>query len=487
MLLQHATTVINIYLSKWIDTGDRLIDNTVISLSALFITTLLYYISNNWKYMYNILVFYVFKMYKNPLAQNTLYIEPTFKNLEEFNTYTACGPSYITEDVVFNVIKSKGITKFTINDVNVLAISTIITNYLSTHNLMPLRNVTNNDIKSNITDELIFPIGVSHRGHHVYISPRVYSCALFSHSSKSIHYIKKFIEEYIANEIIRIYLNVERTNEIRVPNLEGKREFKLIGTVNKKKTFDTLFYPQKEELMAILKRFNEGHMYPEHIPMDNKLGILLYGPPGTGKTGTISAIANMLKRNVLVVNFTEVRTCSQLDQILDPSLYSRYIYVFDEFDCILDVISGSTPKEKEDTTDWRNMLLCAEGDERKAILEMMKQGRMKKDSSLDLAYLLQKLDGLESADNRIIIATTNNPERINPALLRPGRFDIKICLGLCTSSMVVDILANYYRCSREEIEEANIPGNKYSPLQLINTALQAPSMKQLLEQLTSEP
>ena len=42
--------------------------------------------------------------------------------------------------------------------------------------------------------------------------------------------------------------------------------------------------------------------------MDNKLGILLYGPPGTGKTGTISAIANMLQRDIILVSCASLTT-----------------------------------------------------------------------------------------------------------------------------------------------------------------------------------
>jgi hypothetical protein len=166
-------------------------------------------------------------------------------------------------------------------------------------------------------------------------------------------------------------------------------------------------------------------------------------------------------------------------------MYSKYVYVFDEFDCVLDVISGAAPRDKkEEVQDWGKMLLYAEGEERKSILEMMRQGRGRKGTApIDLAYLLQKLDGLESAENRIIIATTNNPDRINPALMRPGRFDLKICLGLCTADMVVDILDNYYKGGREKIQRAGIPDGRYSPLQLINAAIQAPSMEKLLKQL----
>ena len=107
--------------------------------------------------------------------------------------------------------------------------------------------------------------------------------------------------------------------------------------------------------MGILEKFKTKKMYPEHIPMDNKLGILLYGPPGTGKTGTISAIANYLERSLTVINFSVISTCKQLDSIMDPEKVKETIYVFDEFDCIPDVIGGEKQAEKQET-DWGTLL-----------------------------------------------------------------------------------------------------------------------------------
>jgi len=169
------------------------------------------------------------------------------------------------------------------------------------------------------------------------------------------------------------------------------------------------------------------------------------------------------------------------------------VYVFDEFDCVLDVISGSgkataASEAKEEKQDWGSMLMYAEGDERKKILEMMREGRGRsKNAAIDMAYLLQKLDGLESAEDRIIVATTNNPDKINPALLRPGRFDIKICLGLCTTTMIADIITNFYQGGaemRSRVLEAGLPGNTFSPLQLINMAIQTQNFETLLSKLT---
>jgi hypothetical protein len=279
----------------------------------------------------------------------------------------------------------------------------------------------------------------------------------------------------------------------------GEKEYVTVGKLSMGKTFDTLFYDQKEELVATLQKFKAGTMYPKGISMDNKLGILLYGPPGTGKTGTITAIANYLKRDILTINFAETTLCSQLDVMLSSEFHEKFIYIFDEFDCILNVLVGDKHVDAsmghgyddsfKSDTDWTSMLaLATEKEERAKILDMMRDGiKQRKQGNagkIDLGYLLQKLDGIEDASGRIIIATTNHPENINPALLRPGRFDLKLCLGNCSAKMYEDILCAYYGPdARPLIRVAAIPPGKWSPLQVINTALTRRGIEETLKAL----
>lgn len=480
-LLQQSNTIASIFLSKWINTGDRILDNTLLSIGIVAFSSMLYYIKQNWVVPYNMTIFYLYGMYKNPLnvsAAPYAFRGYEFENEADFKRLVFRTSSYFLTVDINDTLKKRG-SNIIIKSSHILK---IIEEYRYKNNIQ--RPLMKNGDTITFDDNEVIPIAISNKGHLVYyLSSR--SQLTSTGSINDSMYIEEPLREYIVNEIISKN-TIDTFDQIYVPKMVSMKtvhghvdtfELKSIGPVNKKKTFDTLFYPQKAELLAILQKFRDGKMYPAHIPMDNKLGIILYGPPGTGKTGTVSAIANMLKRNLLVINFTTITTCKQFDEILDCKNYSKYVYVFDEFDCILDVISGggaaaATNREKKE--DWAQLLLCAEGEERKSILEMVRQGRTRKDDSpIDLAYLLQKLDGLETAENRIIIATTNNPDKINPALLRPGRFDIKICLGLCTSEMAVNILTNFYKGEREKIQATNIPAGKYSPLELINMAIQA--------------
>jgi len=63
---------------------------------------------------------------------------------------------------------------------------------------------------------------------------------------------------------------------------------------------------------------------------------------------------------------------------------------------------------------------------------------------LNLSFLLNLLDGVLETPGRIIIATSNHPERLDKALIRPGRIDIKLEVGYCTRDMVVDMCRYFY-------------------------------------------
>lgn len=298
-------------------------------------------------------------------------------------------------------------------------------------------------------------------------------------------YVKK-LQKCLGSEFANMTAN--RIQEIY--GIDNNR-ITFTGTVNVNRTFDTLFYDQKNNLVDILKKFKENSLYPKTISMDNKLGILLYGPPGTGKTGTISAIANFLQRDLLLINFTEITKISQLDAFLTHEIIRKYIIVFEEFDCILDVlVKSSKPEFQKDkpVIDWATMLTAAQGEERLRILDMMREALRKpeEDAPLNIGYLLQKLDGLEDATGRCIIATTNNPDAIHPALLRPGRFDMKLCLGNCSAKMYEDILNAIFKLTDKEfakVKNAGLQPFRWSPLAVINTALIQKTLDATLKEL----
>lgn len=468
-----------------------MLDNSLVAILAIIIGYATTHFTEHWREIYNMIIYHLYGMRNHPfdISRAPYIIQTSFDmDIEGFNTQMEV--QHLTYYGKYGKHDITGI---------------YITDLINTHNQSRLtgkygRLLINDSTDYTIRDVLpgIYPIHSMANGTTIYYCSRSHLLYAKRSSGDAVGMFVQYLEMRYKNDPNQ---QNNENNSIIQPVFEGDKRMTLntIGMISQKKTFDSLFYENKETLIELLTRFKEGKMYPPHVPMDNKLGILLYGPPGTGKTGTISAIANMLRRNLVLINFTQITTCKQLDSIFEKATVNSSVFVFDEFDCILDALGKKEDVDRQPKNDWGGLLLAAEGNERKEIISMMKAGISRgADSPIDLAYLLQKLDGLVSAQDRIIIATTNHPDKINPALLRPGRFDIKLCLGNCTHKMVAEILQYYYKdggCGDEketrniyeEVMRAPIPDKVISPLELMNRAMQAESFEALLADLVKKP
>lgn len=486
-VLQQLTTLSTLYLTDVVQTGSRAIDNSLIALAAMVFGLAMNTLVTNWRQYYNCVIYHLYRMRYHPFelrrAPYSIPSRTTFNQVEDIYKHT------YRIHLMWNTPPE--VDMYDPEYVNAIA------RFINMNNLTPIFNVNgvkllenfNVGATNNSKFKGIYIIDIDSNGEPIYYSNESH-CILVSDSSGSPQdYVTKFC--YKIRDIVREEKNKTKMvyDAIYVPSGKDEGSLQKVGSVNKKKTFDSLFFSQKKELLEVLNKFQTKTMYPSHIGMDTKLGILLYGPPGTGKTGTITAIANMLQRNIIIINFTSVTTCGQLDALLTPERFKDHIFVFDEFDCILDALGGTNREAKEEKNDWGTMLLAAEGEERKQILTMMREGKkVTKDQPIDMAYLLQKLDGIVSAEDRMIIATTNNPDKINSALLRPGRFDLKLCLGPCTRAMVCDILAYYYKDIegvQGRVAAVRLPDSVITPLELVNLAMQKESLDAVLKHLSA--
>jgi hypothetical protein len=469
-------------LSRYVNTGDRALDAITVTCAMLIGGACAKWIRNNIRCIYNQLVFWAYRKHSTPWDLSPPYwlvlqspsLAPFLSQMTRSNAGEDTDPTtYVFGKEIDHARACRLLQTFKFHTYP--RVVDTLRNYPFTC-----------EAGTKLPEcQHIYAVGMSSSGHEIYMDGHP---QFFCQDVTGLNIFLEQLGIEIGKRNKTLMAELETANSIAARSLfeptpgTAFNGWRQRGAVCIRKTFDHLFFDEKERLMNMVKRFQTKTMYPRHVPMANKLGILLYGPPGTGKTGTISAIANMLGRNVYMINFAVVQTTAQLDAMLAmPSTYKQKIFVFDEIDCILDVITSDSTREVRAKRDWGSLLLAAEGEERKEIIQMMKKDT--EQARFDMAYLLQKLDGLESAEDRIIIATTNHPDRLHPALMRPGRFDIKVCLSNCSSQMYVDILGNFFENKpgvREKIAAAKLPEFKHSPLTVINTALQEPNIDKLL-------
>ncbi|CAD6271010.1 unnamed protein product [Miscanthus lutarioriparius] len=192
-------------------------------------------------------------------------------------------------------------------------------------------------------------------------------------------------------------------------------------------TFDTLAMDDKLKSSVIedLQRFVRRKDYYRRIGRAWKRGYLLYGPPGTGKSSLVAAMANFLKFDIYDLELTEVKSNSDLRRLLVKTS-NRSILVVEDIDCSIEL-------QQRD-----------EG-ERRATRPPASAGE-ENDDKVTLSGLLNSVDGLwsTSGEERIIVFTTNYRERLDPALLRPGRMDMHIHMGYCTPESFRILARNYH-------------------------------------------
>ncbi|PIN15762.1 AAA+-type ATPase [Handroanthus impetiginosus] len=196
-------------------------------------------------------------------------------------------------------------------------------------------------------------------------------------------------------------------------------------TLDHPATFDTLAmdFDQKEMILKDLDGFVKRREYYRKVGKAWKRGYLLYGPPGTGKSSLIAAIANYLNFDVYDLEFelTEVKRNSDLRKLLVATA-NKSVLVVEDIDCTID-LQEKLANRSTSQPEFHHQ----------------------EESKVTLSGLLNFIDGLWSScgDERIIIFTTNHIEKLDPALLRPGRMDVHINMSYCTPCGFKLLAQNY--------------------------------------------
>lgn len=174
-----------------------------------------------------------------------------------------------------------------------------------------------------------------------------------------------------------------------------------------------------------------------------KRGYLLYGPPGTGKTSIVKGIASSLGRSIYKVTFTEDNLGDEDYVKLLSQTSMESLILMDDIPPMLLKEGGFITKTTTDSSTNSNSEQLNETVNRPRILRV------------SYGTLLDALDGVNANNGRITFITTNHPDKMGSAILRPGRLDVKCKLGFTKNDEIVEYFKLFYghfRISEEKIE-----------------------------------
>jgi len=215
------------------------------------------------------------------------------------------------------------------------------------------------------------------------------------------------------------------------------------------RSFDNVFFEQREKVKNHVQFFLTRKDWYEKKGIPYTLGFMFHGGPGCGKTSTIKAIANTARRHILNIHLSEIKSKAQLRHLFfndeihvyNGTTTERFtipiherLYVIEDIDAMGDAVlkrEWKKPVEEKPKAKSGDPWLDKETDEDSK-------------ETIDLSFLLNLLDGTLEASGRILAISSNFPDRIDRALIRPGRIDMIIHFKKCNRQILQEMISSFY-------------------------------------------
>ena len=183
---------------------------------------------------------------------------------------------------------------------------------------------------------------------------------------------------------------------------------------------------QKDRFVADIKEYLEPttqKWYSDRgIPY--RRGYLLHGPPGTGKSSLSFAASGLLGLKLYVLSLASQSLSDSTLATLFETLPPRCVVLLEDIDTIR--IAQTRQPTATPTSDPKP------------------KSTTEPDTKVSLSGLLNVIDGVASPEGRVLILTTNHPEKLDPALIRPGRVDMKIHFPLAGKEAIAGLFQRMY-------------------------------------------
>lgn len=172
-----------------------------------------------------------------------------------------------------------------------------------------------------------------------------------------------------------------------------------------------------------------------------KKSFLLYGPPGTGKSSMIKAISYETQRHIHYLNLSLIKNDQDFSNLMSKIKLEETVLVMEDIDTQSNVVFERSEHDivhvnddNDDNSNNNNKVVAPK---------------------LTLSVILNHIDGVYNNHNMILIMTSNYPEKLDKALIRPGRVDERILFDYCDKQIIINMFQNFYRELCPGINEFN--------------------------------
>ena len=187
---------------------------------------------------------------------------------------------------------------------------------------------------------------------------------------------------------------------------------------------------EKEHLVQDVEQFRSAKSKYRHLGIPYHRGYLLYGPPGTGKTSLVSALAAHFGLTIYTINLTDLNDRTLMAAVNQVPAHS--VLLFEDID-------GMRGSQSRDSSATAGNTTGTPATTQEAMV-----------NGVTLSGLLNVLDGFYAPTGVLFAMTTNHFERLDEALLRPGRIDYKLYLGKASHHQKLELYLRFFPAASED-------------------------------------